>query len=389
VSIQAEASRIRAYLVGGAEGLGEVRAALSDHDEIELLGSSPNVSAAVDELARWDVDVVLYGTNGPTLPTHELASIREHTAAPIILLAPASEPTLLEHAFRADVADALLLPQPAEGVIFAVRKAADRRDVDRLEAPGRIVSVFSPKGGTGKTMAATNLAVAFVVCNQQRTLLLDLDLQFGDCAVALGLQPQATIYDLVAAPGELDAEKLLGYTTRHECGLEVVAAPARPEEAELVAIPKLVRLLEVARESFDVVVVDTAPFLHGPILTALDHTDRLLMMATLDVPTLKNVRQSLETLELISFPSERIAMVLNRATAQAGIKRGDVEAALDLRVRYVLPDDPAAQLAVNRGAPVLLAEPSSEFARAVRELADALLRETAPRPGRDLAAERS
>lgn len=382
-----ETSGIRAYLVGAPEELDEVRAVLSHHDEIELLGSGANVSAAAEELGAWDVDIVLWGTNGPTLATHELTAIREHTAAPIILLAPASEPSLLEQALGTDVVDALLLPQPAEGVIFAIRKAADRRDVGLPEAPGRVITVFSPKGGTGKTITATNLAVAFTVCHQQRTLLVDLDLQFGDAAVALGLQPQATIYDLVAAPGELDAEKLQGYTTRHECGLEVVAAPARPEEAELVAIPRLVRLLEVARESFDAVVVDTAPFLHEPILTALDHTDRLLMMATLDVPTLKNVRQSIETLELISFPAECVAVVLNRDTPAAGIKRGDVEAALDLRIRHVLPDDPAAQLAVNRGSPVLLAEPQSQFAQAVQQLADASLRQTVARHA--AAAERS
>jgi pilus assembly protein CpaE len=385
-----DTSKIRAYLVGGANGLDEIRMALTHHDEIELLGSSLNVSAAVEEFATWDVDVVLYGTNGPTLSTHELAGIREHTPSPIILLAPASEPSLLEQALGADLADALLLPQPAEGVIFAIRKVADRRGFGLPDASGRIITVFSPKGGTGKTITATNLGVAIAVCHQQRTLLVDLDLQFGDSAVALGLQPQATIYNLVSAPGELDAEKLQGYTTHHDCGLEVVAAPARPEEAELIPIPRIVRLLEVARESFDVVVVDTAPFLHGPILTALDHTDELLMMATLDVPTLKNVRQSLETLELISFPSERIALVLNRANAQAGIKRGDVEVALEQRVRYVIPDDPAAQLAVNRGLAVLLAEPQSDFARAVQQMADALLRETAPRrAARDAALERS
>jgi pilus assembly protein CpaE len=374
-----DTGKIRVYLLGGAEGIEEVHSALAHHDEIELLGSSLNVSAAVEEFSTWDVEVVLYATNGPTLSTHELAGIREHTMSPIVLLAPASEPSLLEQALAADVADALLLPQPAEGVIFAIRKVAARREAQSVDTSGRIITVFSPKGGTGKTITATNLGVAVAVCHQQRTLLIDLDLQFGDAAVALGLEPQSTIYDLVTAPGELDAEKLQGYTTHHECGLELVAAPSLPEEAELVAIPKLVRLLEVARESFDVVVVDTAPFLHGPVLTALDHSDELLLMATLDVPTLKNVRQSLQTLEQISFPSDRIALVLNRATAQAGIKRGDVEVALDRRVSYVIPDDPAAQLAVNRGLAVLLAEPESAFAQAVKQAAASLLREATPR----------
>ena len=106
----------------------------------------------------------------------------------------------------------------------------------------------------------------------------------------LGIEPEKTIYDLVVAPGELDAEKLAGYTTKHACGLEVLPAPLRPEDAELVTEAKLGRLLEVARESFDVIVVDTSPFFHGPMLATLDRTDELLLLCSLDVPTLKNLR---------------------------------------------------------------------------------------------------
>ena len=122
----------------------------------------------------------------------------------------------------------------------------------------------------------------------------------------LGIEPEKTIYDLVVAPGELDAEKLAGYITRHPCGLDVLPAPLRPEDAELVAEGKLARLLDVARAAYDVVVVDTSPFFHGPMLATLDRTDELLIVCGLDVPTLKNVRLSLQTLELLSFPSSRI-----------------------------------------------------------------------------------
>ena len=150
--------------------------------------------------------------------------------------------------------------------------------------------MFSPKGGTGKTVTATNLAASFAKHEQKRTLLLDLDLQFGDAAIMLGLEPEKTIYDLVVAPGELDSEKLAGYTTKHTCGLDILPAPLRPEDAELVTEAKLARLLEVARESYDVIVVDTSPFFHGPMLATLDRTDELLLLCGLDVPTLKNVR---------------------------------------------------------------------------------------------------
>src|SRR5262249_57186131 len=127
----------------------------------------------------------------------------------------------------------------------------------RGAALGRVVPVFSPKGGTGKTVTATNLGAALAK-QGRKTLLLDLDLQFGDAAIVMGVEPEKTVYDLVVAPGELDFEKLAGYTTKHPCGLDILPAPLRPEDAELVTESKITRLLEVAREAYDVIVVDTS-----------------------------------------------------------------------------------------------------------------------------------
>ena len=187
---------------------------------------------------------------------------------------------------------------------------------------GRVITVFSPKGGTGKTVTATNLSVCFAKNAGKKTLLLDLDLQFGDAAIMLGIEPEKTIQDLVTAPGELDPEKLAGYTTRHSSGLDVLPAPIRPEDAELVTEAKLARLMEVAKESYEVIVVDTSPFFHGPMLATLDQSDDLLLVCGLDVPTIKNVRLSLQTLQLLSFPVERVRVVLNRANSNVGHEEG-------------------------------------------------------------------
>jgi pilus assembly protein CpaE len=188
----------------------------------------------------------------------------------------------------------------------------------------------------------------------------------------LGLEPEKTIYDLVVAPGELDSEKLAGYTTRHSSGLDILPAPLRPEDAELVTEAKLARLLEVARESYDVIVVDTSPFFHGPMLATLDRTDELLLVCGLDVPTLKNVRLSLQTLELLAFPQNRIRVVLNRANSKVGMKPGEVEGALEVKVRFELPSDGKVPLAVNRGTPLVLADDKADYSRAMREMAKGL-----------------
>jgi pilus assembly protein CpaE len=368
---------VRIYLTGNCDGLEPLRDALNQHDEVELVGYSEHVSDAYAPLAGGHLQVVLHGTRDAHLPVHEIASMREHTQAPLILLASGESSQLLNEALDTDVADVLLLPQLADNVVFAIRKASHAGR--RLEAEGghgkrgRVLTVFSPKGGTGKTVTATNLATAFAKYEKKRTLLIDLDLQFGDAAIMLGLEPDKTIYDLVVAPGELDSEKLAGYTTRHSSGVDVLPAPLRPEDAELVTEPKVNRLLEVARGSYDLIVVDTSPFFHGPMLATLDRTDELLVLCGLDVPTLKNVKLAQHTLDLLSFPASRVRFVLNRSNSKVGMKRNEVESALGVKMGFEMPSDRAVPLAVNRGTPAVVADAGCDFSRSIREMAKGLL----------------
>jgi pilus assembly protein CpaE len=145
---------------------------------------------------------------------------------------------------------------------------------------------------------------------------------------------------------------------------------------------KLGRLIEVARACYDVIVVDTSPFFHGPMLATLDRTDELLLVCSLDVPTLKNVRLALATLEMLSFPQTRVRVVLNRANSKVGMKQREVEAALDQKVRWEVPSDRAVPLSVNKGAPAVTAEPGSDFARAIDAMAKGMFpKEEAKRGG--------
>jgi pilus assembly protein CpaE len=369
--------KVRVYATGSCEGFEKLRDSLANHPEIELVGASLSVADGAGALAGGHLQAVLHATRDATLPGDELASIREHTRAPVLLVASNGSSGLLEQALDSDVSDVLLLPQLVENVVFAIRKATHttRRssgDSGGAGRHGKIVTVFSPKGGTGKTVTATNLAAACAKFEGRKTLLLDLDLQFGDAAIMLGIEPEKTIYDLVVAPGELDAEKLAGYTTKHACGLEILPAPLRPEDAELVTEAKLGRLLEVAREAFDVIVVDTSPFFHGPMLATLDRTDELLLLCSLDVPTLKNLRLALQTLDLLSFPKQRVRIVLNRSNSKVGMKPNEVEGALGMKVRFEVPSDRAVPLSVNRGNPVVLAEEGADVSKAIKAMAKEL-----------------
>jgi pilus assembly protein CpaE len=343
--------KIRIYITGSCEGIERLREALASHPDLDFVGWSEHVAEATAALAGGHLQVVVHATRDTSLPGVELAAIREQTRSPIVVLASGESSALLEDALDA-------------GRRLQAEGAQGRH--------GRIVTVFSPKGGTGKTVTATNLAASFAKYEKKRTLLLDLDLQFGDAAIMLGIEPDKTIYDLVTAPGELDSEKLVGYVTSHPCGLDILPAPLRPEDAELVTESKLTRLLEVARESYDVIVVDTSPFFHGPMLATLDRTDELLLVCGLDVPTLKNVRLALQTLELLAFPQNRIRVVLNRANSKVGMKRSEVEGALAVKVRFEVPSDRAVPIAVNRGNPAVLAESGADFSKAIRQMAKGL-----------------
>jgi pilus assembly protein CpaE len=382
-------------VVTGAFEDDDLRTALAGHHDVDVVAWSSEVRGAAAALALPGLDAVLHGTcalpagnEDAFLETlrNEVAAIRRHTAAPIVLLVPSADPVLVQAALAAGVEDVLVLPQMAETIAFAIRKAkaggrsvstAARREGDA--GGGEVITVFSPKGGTGKTVLSTNLATLLAQGGRDRVLLIDLDLQFGDAAIMLGLDPERTLASLVLDPGELDAEKLAGYTMRHRSGLDVLAAPLRPEEAELVSEVKVLRLLDVARRAYDVVVVDTSPFFYGPMLALLEPTDHLLLLCGLDVPTLKNVRLSLRTLELLGFPRERTNLVLNRVAPKVGITREDVERALELPVNFEIPNDPVVAQAVNRGTPAALLDGDSAFTRAVKSVAGAL-REGAAEP---------
>jgi len=376
---------LRVVVTGTFDGEPDLREALgASGSGLEVVAWTPEVRDAVPYLGADGVDAVLLGAGRGGDPAAamletDVAVIRLHTQAPIVLLVPEAHTGLVETAFSAGVDDVLVLPQLAETISFAIRKAHEtggraggNGSFDPDVPRGRVVTVFSPKGGTGKTVLSTNLAALLASKSGKRVLLIDLDLQFGDAAIMLGLDPKRAMHELVQAPGGLDAVKLAGYTTRHRSGLDVLAAPMRPEEAELVTESKVLQLLEVARGAYDIVVVDTSPFFYGPMLAVLRQTDQLLMLCGLDVPTLKNVKLSLHTLDMLGFPASRTSLVLNRVTPKVGLTKEDVEGVLGLDVSFEIPNDPVVAPAVNSGAVAALVQSDSEFAQAVVLIAHSL-----------------
>lgn len=241
------------------------------------------------------------------------------------------------------------------------------------EAPfGRIVTVFSAKGGAGKTVVATNLAVLLGARGARRVCLVDLDLEFGDVAIMLQLAPTRGIVD--ALEFDLgDDTALDAVVTAYRPNLDCVLAPITPGDFEKITPALVASLLERLRSRYDYIVVDTPPQLSEHVLEAFDAADHHVLVSTPEIPSLKNLRLTLDMLDLLAYGAQQRSVLLNRAEPKAGVTRTDAEAALGTPVTAVLPATPDASASVNRGLPLAAGRPNHPFTAALREFTDRVL----------------
>ena len=322
------------------------------------------------------VDVALHVVASSSSPelVSDIRNVRALAKAPLILAAYGAPNGIVEVGLEVGAADVLLLPQSSETLMFALHKASAASGTTH---DGKIVTVFSPKGGSGKTVLATNIAAATARAGIH-TLLVDFDLQFGDAALMLAVSPRATISDMAGSSGDVDIEKLNAFVNSDARNdLALLAAPRRPEEAEIVRQSDLEAVLDAARNGYEAIVVDTGPLFDGPMIAALDRSDQLILVCNPEVTSLKNVRIGLETIDRLGFPRDRVLIVANRIGASGGIVMREMEDALGVEIGFELPDDPGVPAAVNRAIPSVLSDEKGRFARAVSELATSLFAEPA------------
>lgn len=359
-------------------------------DEIKtLLTSEHDMSVVVPtQDAATSADVVMHVISSRGELATEISAVRSVSQAPLILAAYGEPNGIVEAGLQVGAADVLVLPQSAETLLFSLRKAAIAAAPAAELAKGKVVTVFSPKGGSGKTVVATNIGVAAQRAGLS-TILVDLDLQFGDAALALSIPPRATIADLAGSSGTIDTEKLNAFVCADaRSSLTLLAAPKRPEEAQVVGQGELAAVLDAARRGYSAVVIDTGPFFDAAMLAALDRSDRLLVVCNPEVTSLKNARIGLETIDRLGFPAERVSIVANRIGAAGGVTRGEIEDALEWEIAFELPDDPAVPEAINRATPVVVSEPASRFSRAVGSMAKELFASVPVAPAAPAPARR-
>lgn len=234
---------------------------------------------------------------------------------------------------------------------------------------GRMITVFSAKGGCGKTTVATNLAAALATSGAGRVCLLDLDLAFGDVAIALQLFPTRTIADVVGLQHSLDETAVRSLVTVHGSGLEVVAAPLEPGAVERIPASLVTDLLGVLKTMYAFIVIDTPPAFTDHVLAAFDQSDEYILLATLDVPALKNLKLTMETLSMLDYPRDRWRIVLNRSDSKVGLGLEDVQKAINAPIALEVPSSRAVPASINRGVPIVLDAPTHPVSAAIRRMA--------------------
>src|SRR3990172_1790090 len=302
------------------------------------------------------------------------AVARQNPDLNVMVLGHGSPNGFLKRAFEAGADDLVMLPGTPDQVRFEVHKLLARKQgADRPAAieGSRLICVLGPKGGTGKTLTSTNLSVCLAQ-RGERVVLIDLDLQFGDVALCLGLPPERTVYDLAQSPGALDFDKLEAFLAVHSSGVHTLIAPRRPDQASAVGAELLREIYSILRANYDWGIVDTPPGFTAEVITSIDNSTEIVMVGMLDSLSLKNTKLGLETLELMKYDPERIFLLLNRAHSRVGISQSDVEAVLGRTPDVFIPSDREIPRTVNEGIPIVIARPQSEPAEAFRRLADLL-----------------
>ncbi|MCM3514086.1 AAA family ATPase [Nocardioides sp. P86] len=351
-----------------------------------LLPALPAGSQALDttdRMAAWlaqhhDEYVVVLG---PDLKLVDALDVCEQlrTSRPtvsVVLVLGELDTTMLTQAMKAGARD--VVPEgDLESLTSAVARAHQLfvalRGPAGATQVGKVVTVFSPKGGVGKTTMAVNLALALNDGGARRVCLVDLDLAFGDVAITMQLFPSHSLEHAIGSEDSLDLALLDGLLTRHRDSLMVLAAPAHPDVRERVTPLLVARILRTLREGFDYVVVDTAPSFDEQVLTALDETDECVVVATLDVPTLKNVKVALETLEMLDIAPGHRHLLLNRADDAVGISAEKVETILGMPVAARIATSMDIAAATNAGTPIVVGSPDHQSSAAILALAAELV----------------
>jgi pilus assembly protein CpaE len=371
---------------------------LSFEDDIEVVGTAADGREGLEAAHRLHPDIVLTDVNMPLMDgiqlTETLAS--ELPTSPVIIMSVQGERDYLRRAMQAGAREFLIKPFSHDELVAAIRRVyqlelkkgtfiakslpqqPEAPSAPRSSAPAEVILVFSGKGGVGKTLIATNLAVAIAEQSGGRVALVDLDLQFGDIGVMLNLDHSRSITELVDGASGVDADSVADVLANGPGGVKVLLAPISPELADLVTAEHVRLLMAELRRAFDYVVVDCSTHLTEFNLEVVEMAQRVLVVTALTIPAIKDAKLTLKVLESLSVDAENTLLVVNRVDGYADFNRESIEQSLRVPVAVQIPHDPRiVGDAITNGTPFVTAHPEAEVSKAIRELVARILPEHA------------
>jgi pilus assembly protein CpaE len=362
--------------------------------DMRVAGTAGGGQEAVTLAKKERPNVILMDINMPDMDGITATEIISNTVpeSPIIMMSVQGEQDYLRRSMLAGAREFLVKPFSADELINSIRHVHELEKVRRARyAPmqqqaaagggggqaasatesGQIIAFFSPKGGVGRTTIATNLAVALHQSTGKSVVLVDGSLPFGDIAVILNMSPKAkTIADLIGSFEQADADIVESILVQHSTGIKVLLAPPTPESTELITGAHIKHVLELLKQRYAFVVVDTWPSFQEQVITMLDVSDVILTLMTLEITSLKNVRVFMEIAEKLGYGNEKVQLVANRNDSSGGIKASDVEASLGRKIPHtIVSDGRTLVLAVNRGVPFVISHRDSQVSKDIFTLA--------------------
>ncbi len=379
-------SKITVVVVDDAEETrSSIKTLLSFEKKIEVIGEAENGEEALLFVKEARPDIVLMDINMPVMDgikaTEEITlAVPEST---VIIMSVQGDQEYLKKAMSAGARDFLNKPFSNEDLVKSILKTYEieskRREVSSApkyeeEIITKVITVFSTKGGVGKTTIASNLAVSLARITKRKVALVDLDLQFGDISIMLNVSVKNTISDLIKEINLLDEELMDDYLVSHFSGVRVLPAPIKPEYAEYITASHVEKIIKILKRNYHYIVIDTSASFHETVLTSLDISDRILMISTLDLPTIKNIKAGLDVMESLHYPSSKVNVVLNKASEQFGIKFKDFENTIKHPIWSIIPEDSQTVItSANKGFPFVMTRAETKVSRAIYSMANEII----------------
>lgn len=388
-------TRIRLLIVDDIPDTAQnVQKLLHFERDIQVIGVAASAREAIAKAAKLRPDIILMDINMPDMDgLRATEEILRQVPTRVVMMSVQGEPEYLNRAMMAGARGYLIKPFSSEDLVSTLRSAArvalptgpigfpaaapDQGvmypGAGRSSALRRLIVVYSPKGGVGRSVVACNLAVALKKITDQRVALVDADLQSGDAHVLLNMNTPSSIDDLREA-GSLDAEVISGTVAMHESGVELLRAPIALESAELFTADAMKAILVELREHFDYLVVDTDDTFSESTLTVLDMADQILLLTTLEVTTINKVTRFFEVVDRLGYPESKVKLICNRVDPYYGIRPSQVEVQVRHHFISQIPEDNRLVVtSVNRGVPFTMTDRRASVSRSIYALAQRVI----------------